>query len=110
MKIITRIPYAIELLAFYIYEVLVSNARVAYDVLTPTHYMEPQMVSVNIADLTDSQLLAAANLISMTPGTLSLNVTEDRSSLLVHCMYAADAEKTAADMESKYLRRIRRVF
>ncbi len=103
-----RIFYAIELLVFYLYEVVVSNIRVAFDVLTPTHLMRPEMIEVEISGLTDRQLLAASNLITMTPGTLSLDVNEGRTHLQVHCMYA---EKTSArDIETNYLRRIRRVF
>ncbi len=103
-----RIFHAIELLAFYLYEVVVSNVRVAFDVLTPTHRMSPEMIEVEITGLSDRQLLAAANLITMTPGTLSLDVNEERTHLKVHCMYA---EKTSAqDIETNYLRRIRRVF
>lgn len=105
-----KILYAIELLGFYIIEVLFSNARVAYDVLTPDHKMLPGMIYVPIRDLTDRQLLAAANLITMTPGTLSLDVSENRETLQVHCMYSADHEKTVRDIENDYLRRIRRVF
>ncbi len=105
-----KIFYAIELLGFYIIEVLISNARVAYDVLTPAHKMLPGMIQVPIANLTDRQLLAAANLITMTPGTLSLDVCENRKTLQVHCMYSPDHAKTISDIETNYLRRIRRVF
>ena len=103
-----RILYAIELLAFYLYEVVISNARVAYDVLTPTHLMHPKLIEVDVSGLTDRQLLAAANLITMTPGTLSLDVNEALTHLKVHCMYAD--ESTARVIETNYLRRIRRVF
>lgn len=103
-----RILYAIELLGFYLFEVIVSNLRVAYDVMTPTHLMHPKMIEMDIGSLTDRQLLAAANLITMTPGTLSLDVNESRTHLKVHCMYANDS--TASDIETNYLRRIRRVF
>jgi multicomponent Na+:H+ antiporter subunit E len=103
-----RILYSIELLGFYLYEVIVSNLRVAYDVMTPTHLMHPELIEVDISSLSDRQLLAAANLITMTPGTLSLDVNEVRTHLKVHCMYAD--ESTASDIETKYLRRIRRVF
>jgi len=103
-----RILYAIELLGFYLYEVIISNFRVAYDVLTPTHHMYPDIIEVNITALTDRQLLAAANLITMTPGTLSLDVNEERTHLKVHCMYADDS--TVKGIETSYLPRIRRVF
>ncbi len=103
-----RLLHAIELLAFYLYEVVISNVRVAFDVLTPVHHMSPKMIEIEISDLTDRQLLAASNLITMTPGTLSLDVNEQRTHLQVHCMYG-DAS-TASDMETNYLRRIRRVF
>lgn len=108
MNQIMRIFYSIELLAFYLYEVVLSNVKVAFDVLTPTHRMSPEMIKIEITGLTDRQILAASNLITMTPGTLSLDVNENRSHLKVHCMYADG--HTAREIETKYLRRIRRVF
>jgi len=46
----------------------------------------------------------------MTPGTLSIDVSEDGEHLLVHDMYAGEAEAGAHELEENFLKRIRRVF
>jgi len=79
---------------------------VALDVITPTHRMQPAKVKLDVSDLSERQLLAYTNLITMTPGTLSLDVSPDRKTLLIHAMYVDSAEKLAAEIESTLKQRI----
>ena len=64
----------------------------AYDVVTPTFYMTPGIVSVPLDVTTDLEITILANVISLTPGTLSLDVSDDRKVLYVHSMYIKDRE------------------
>jgi len=97
-------------LAFYLWEVLLSNFRVAYDVLTPTHHMKPGFVAIPLGELTDLQVLVLANLITMTPGTLSLDISSDRSTLYLHAMYVDDPAELRKQIVEVYQRKIREVF
>lgn len=97
-------------MAFYLREVLLSNLQVAYDVLSPRPRMRPAILAVDLDALTDQQLIALANLITMTPGTLILDVSEDHRQLLVHAMYVDDLEAFNRDLTTRFARRIRRVF
>lgn len=107
----SRFIAMISFLFFYVYEVVKSNLRVAYDVLTPTHQMKPGIITVNVDGMTDRQLLFMANLITMTPGTLGLNFSEDQKKLYIHAMYIdGDEGKLSRDLETQYGRRVRRVF
>lgn len=110
MKALRRLIATFELLAFYLWELVASNLRVAYDVLTPRHHMRPEILTLPTPGLTERQLLALSNLLSMTPGTLSLDVSDDGTSLSIHCMYVDDADALLAKFERTYVRRIRRVF
>ena len=71
----------------FLRDLVVSNLRVAYDVLTPTHYMRPAVVAVPLRAKSDGAITILANMISLTPGTLSLDVSSDRSVLYLHVMY-----------------------
>ena len=82
----------------------------AADVLTPRHRMTPAMLRVGVGDLTDRQILVLGNLVTMTPGTLSIDVEGGRGQLLIHSMYSADPEAEVRDLETNYVERIRRVF
>ena len=98
-------------LGFYIMEVVRSNLRVAHDVLTLQHHMKPGIIAVNVADLSDRQTLLLANFVTMTPGTLCLHVSPDRSTLYIHAMYVDEsAESYAQNLRATYGRRVRRVF
>lgn len=97
---IRKVPRVIRFLFFFIKELVRSNFRVAYDVLTPTDYMRPGVIAVPLEAHTDGEITLLANLISLTPGTLSLDVSTDRRVLYVHMMYLDDPE--AAREEIKY--------
>jgi len=98
-------------LPFYLKEVVLSNLRVAYDVLTPTHHMKPAIIALPISDLSDRQLMFLANLITMTPGTLSIDIADDRHTLFIHTMYLdSDPETYKANLKADYEKRIRNAF
>lgn len=100
-----------EFLAFYLKEIVISNMRIAHDVLTPRHRMKPGIVYVEVGDLSEKQLAAMANLITMTPGTLGMYVSKDRERLYIHSMYMdKKAGAIGADLASDYGRRVQNVF
>lgn len=98
-------------LVFYIYEIVKANLRVAYDVMTPRHHMTPSILSVNVAGMSDRQLLFMANLITMTPGTLGLSFSQNYTRLYIHAMYVdSDVQTLALELENTYGKRVRSVF
>lgn len=106
-----RVIHFISFIIFYIEEVITSNLRVAYDVLTPTYGMKPGIISVDVEGMTDTQLLFMANFITMTPGTLGLSFSDDRRKLYIHAMYIdGDAAELSDDLSRTYGKRIRNVF
>jgi multicomponent Na+:H+ antiporter subunit E len=66
---------------------VLANLRVAYDVLTPGYRMRPGVIAIPLDARTDAEITLLANLITLTPGTLSLDVSSDRSVLYIHIMY-----------------------
>ncbi len=101
----------IEFIVFYLKEIVVSNLRIAHDVLTPRHRMKPGIIAIEVGDLGERQLAAMANLITMTPGTLGVYVSADRERLYIHSMYMdKDAEAMGRDLAHNYGGRVKRVF
>ncbi len=82
-----RIEKIIGLTVFFLYDLLVSSTKVAYDVLTPNLKAKPRFLAVPLDAKTDPEILLTANLISLTPGSLSVDISEDRKTLLVHTMF-----------------------
>jgi multicomponent Na+:H+ antiporter subunit E len=106
-----RILHIIGFFLFYISEVVKSNLRVAYDVLTPPHKMKPGILSIDVSGMTDRQLLFLANSITMTPGTLGLCFSEDMDKFYIHAMYIDEnIEALSAELSNNYGKRVCLVF
>ncbi|MBA3313623.1 MAG: Na+/H+ antiporter subunit E [Planctomycetaceae bacterium] len=101
-----RLPRLIEFLLYFAWEVLVANLRLAYDVITPRHRMRPGVIAVPLEAETDGEILLLASVITLTPGTLSLDVSPDRKFLYVHSMYILDAEDEKRKLKHGFERRI----
>lgn len=89
----------IRLIVMFHYELLASSLGVVWDVLTPRHRARPGIVAVPLNVKSEAEVLLVTNLISLTPGTLSLDVTEDCNTLYVHAMFADDPEAIRAQIE-----------
>jgi multicomponent Na+:H+ antiporter subunit E len=87
-----KLPEVARFACFYLRELVLSNVRVAYDVVTPTHYMRPGVIAIPLEARTDAEITLLAHLISLTPGSLSVDVSEDRRILYVHVMYIDDGD------------------
>lgn len=100
----------VGLFLFFIKELIVANLRVAYDVLTPGYRMRPGILAVPLDARTDLEITLLANLITLTPGTLSLDVSHDRRTLYIHAMYADDPEAVKLSIKHGFERRILEVL
>jgi multicomponent Na+:H+ antiporter subunit E len=100
----------IKLILYFLYELALSSVRVAWDVLTPTNLSNPKIVEVPLDVETDAEILIVTNLISLTPGSLSLDVSEDRKTLYVHAMFADDPEGVCNDIKSGMEKLVKEVF
>jgi multicomponent Na+:H+ antiporter subunit E len=96
---VRRVPKIILFAGYFLRELFKSNLRVAWDVVTPTHYMKPAVIAVPLDAKTDGEIALVANLISLTPGTLTLDVSSDRRVLYIHVMYLDDLEQVRADIK-----------
>lgn len=95
-----KVRLALGFALFFLWELILSNLRVAHDVLTPRHRMQPRVIAVPLDAQTDAEITMLANLISLTPGTLSLDVSTDRRVIYIHSMYAADAESARREIKN----------
>ena len=101
---------SVRLIVYFLYDLCVSSIRVAYDVLTPTDYSNPKILEMPLDVKSDIEILLVTNLISLTPGTLSLDVTPDRKTLIVHAMFADDPEAVIKSLKSGMERMVKEVF
>jgi multicomponent Na+:H+ antiporter subunit E len=100
----------IGLVLLFLYELLLSGLRVARLVLTPRMQLKPGIFAYPLKVDRNFEITLLANLITLTPGTLSVDVSDDRKTLYVHAIDCADPEQTRRDIASGFERRILEAF
>src|SRR5690606_6904510 len=85
LRIAKRIVLVAAFVLYFLKEVVVANLRVAWEVITiHRHMMHPGIAAIPLEARTDIEIALLANLITLTPGTLSVDVSSDRKVLYVH--------------------------
>ena len=109
--IIRNLPKIIEYILIVFYDILVSKIVVARIVLfLPNSKLQPAWVTVPL-DLHEPEAITVlAGTITMTPGTLTAEVSADGHSLLVHCLHAPDPDGVRDDIKARYEARLKEIF
>ncbi|MCC5792656.1 MAG: Na+/H+ antiporter subunit E [Legionellaceae bacterium] len=110
MDILKRIGLLCFFTLFIVYEIIKANLRVAWDVLTPGLQAKPGLVYVPLDCSSDNEITLLGILISLTPGTLTLDVSEDKKKLLIHVMYLQSEADFIRQLKANYERPIREIF
>jgi len=101
-----KVVKVLQLIVFFVRELLISNFRVLWDVITPSNVSKPGVIAVPLDAKSDFEIMMVANLVSLTPGTLSLDVSDDRKSLYVHVMFLDDVETARRDIKQGIEKRV----
>lgn len=96
----------IRFVLFFAKELLVSTWRVAQDVIKPLPLMRPGVIGIPLDAETDLEITMLANIISLTPGTLSLEVSPDRKILYIHAMYVINPDDLRREIKDGLERRL----
>lgn len=92
--------YIPEFFVFYMVKLLQSNFHMAYIILSPKMKTQAEFIEFPLEIKSSAGLLLFSNLISMTPGTLSVDISDDKKILLVHALLISDDQKTMEEIES----------
>lgn len=106
-----KVPNILGFILFYFWEMIKANVQVAYDVVTPHYFMKPGIVGLPLDAKTDFEITMLSNVISLTPGTLVVDLSSDRKVMYVHVMYLKDKDDfirmTKNGLERKLLEALR---
>jgi multicomponent K+:H+ antiporter subunit E len=107
-----RNPLAIaEYGLIVMWDILVSAIQVARLVLFRRgDSLQSRFITVPLDIAHPEAITTLAGTITMTPGTLSADVSADGRSILVHCLETTDPEGTVAEIKRRYEARLMRIF
>jgi len=90
-----KIPKIAGLILYFLKELIRASFKVAYDIITPKDYMKPALVAIPLDVESDLEITLLANLITLTPGTLSIDISKNKKMLLIHEVYVKDEDVEA---------------
>jgi multicomponent K+:H+ antiporter subunit E len=105
-----RPDVAVRLAFRVLWDIVLSNIEVALRILGREARIHPGFVWVPLDIRNPYGISALAGIITMTPGTLSAELSADRRYLLVHCFHLEDAAGTIAQIKQRYETPLREVF
>jgi multicomponent Na+:H+ antiporter subunit E len=105
-RYVGKVSMAAGLGVFFLRELVLANLRLARDVVSPRHNIRPGIIAVPLDAASDSEILLLAALINLTPGSVALDVSPDRTILYVHAMYVDSADAARAEIKHGYERRV----
>jgi multicomponent Na+:H+ antiporter subunit E len=105
-----RMGRILSLLVLFFKELALSAWKVAVLVMNPRMELKPGIFAYPLTVDRDFEITLLANLITLTPGTLSVDVSADRKTLFVHAIDCSDPEATRRDIATGFERKIMEAF
>ncbi len=105
-----KVPKLLTLVLFFIWELILATLTVAWEIVTPSSKLHPGIVAVPLDANTDLEITLLSNMITLTPGSLALDVSADRSVLYVHTMNVGDPIDFRANIKNGFERRLLEVM
>lgn len=91
-----------KFLLFFTKEVVRANLRVAWHVVTPSSFFKPGIIALPLEPQTDFEATLLSNVVTLTPGSFSVDLSSDRRVLYVHVMDVDDADEMRQQLKDQY--------
>lgn len=108
--VMRRPMVALRLLATVLYDIVVANLIVARLILGPVSALRPAFVRIPLRIHEPTAIWTLASIITLTPGTVSSVLSEDRRSLLVHVLDLEDETALIAEIKERYEAPLKEIF
>ncbi len=108
---IRNLPRVAEYVLIVLWDILVANVQVAWWILFwRVERLRPSFMTIPLDIYTPEAITTLAGTITMTPGTVSCDLSADGRALLVHGLHAPDTEEMIAGIKERYERRLAEIF
>lgn len=103
---VNQVGRAISLFTYLLWQIILANLRLAKDIVSIQHRMRSGVIQVPLSIETDGEILLLAAMINITPGSVALDVSDDRRTMYVHVMNITTAEEARMEIKDGFERRI----
>lgn len=100
----------LQLVGLFLRELVLSAVKVGWLALQPRLRLRPAIIAYPLTVTTDAQITLLANMITLTPGTLSVDVSDDRRWLYIHAIDVPSREALVGDIAAGFETRVLEVL
>jgi len=100
----------VSFVIYYLTEMIKANILIATDILSPRPKMTPGLLKVKLEVESDHEILSLFNLISMTPGTLSIDLSDDKKFIYIHAWHVKDVDAFKENLKNTLEKRVLEVY
>lgn len=104
-----RVIKIVQLILLFIRELITSTIDIAKLAYKPNLNVEPGIFSYPLEVNSDWEITLLSNLISLTPGTLTVAVSHDNKEIFIHAMHIDDTEESIHSIKNTFERAIMEV-
>ncbi len=90
--------WALWFLIYFAVKVMQSNVMLAWEVVTPRNSIKPGILALDLRDCSDAMVTLIANALTLTPGSLTIEVRRSPTTIYVHVLHLHDPERVRAEM------------
>lgn len=99
----TRLTFVF--IIFFLKELVIASINVLLSIIQP-HRIHPGVIAVPLDLYSDMQITLLANVVSLTPGTLSLDLSDDKKIIFIHSIFVKDPDDFRHQIKDGFERRI----
>lgn len=107
---VRKVVQVFRFVGFVLWEIFTASLSVAWLIVQPRPELRPGVVAVPLDARSELEIALLANLITLSPGTLTLDISDDRRTLYVHTMVLDDPQEFRASIKNGFERRVLEVL
>jgi len=107
---VARYRPAQRLFRVFLWDLLIANLQVAWRILSFWRTLHPTWIVIPLDLSNPTAITVLANMITLTPGTVSARLTPDRLELLVHVLDTDDPDGEVNTIKQRYERPLQEIF
>jgi len=100
----------VSYIAVLLWDIILANLTVARLILGPTARLRPAFIRLPLELRNEFAVVVLANTLSLTPGTVSADLSPDRSTLLIHFLDVDDPQQAVARIKQRYEKPLQEIF
>jgi multicomponent Na+:H+ antiporter subunit E len=105
-----KLIYLIDFIVFYFWDLILGALKIASDVVTPKDLSSPGIMKFPLRASTDFEITLLSNLITFSPGSMVIDLDEDRKHLYIHLMFLSNKDQAIKDFSEKFEQRVLRIL